>query len=624
MRVARIGPVRRRSVWWPLLVLGLCVRVRAASPAAQCNFQPEDSPGSCEVLSYSPCLDLVGPSTNYTHFPNLLGHATQEEASAVLDQTVNITEVLLEPDCNYFVCLLFFPVCSPGKFTQINPCRSFCTCVYDNCLQTLNSVNNWTWFDSLNCNQLPDSGSEICISPNDPCATPPSSTPSGAVSSCSDLTSTTSTSSPTHAPTSQTTVIPHVSTSVSASTPPPTHNSLLPNATDQSNTNCTGRLVPHPDTNFDGIHNCAESCAGALLTADQQSLAQIWIATWSLLCLVFSIVIFLTFLLVCKKIYLSPVTPIYYMAVAYAMISLVYVVSVAVGKGSLICDHDYSNELNETAIAVDGLKFPLCGAVFSLLYYSTLCSWSWWLVLSIQWVLSCWQLSPINLKWQVCSHVVAWGAPMVFLLSALSLGEVSGDAVMGTCWIKHGSELPFLIIPLLVVVVLCSVVIVICFGRIAYVQRHSKLKAGEIMADLQNTKTLMRIGIYSTLYMLAMGALLCSYSYDHWFRPQWEYWHVHCKGSVQNAVCSIAEGPRFSIFLVKFSASVAMGILAIFWIANKESYTGWKRVMCLCCDRSNSGSFNVEANTARQIEKEEGSQGRIQQHSRFHFRESSM
>lgn len=614
--IAKMFSLELCSVWSVVPLLLVLLSVRPVVPETNCMFAPGEQPCPCEELTYTPCLDVLNSSTTYqTTFPNLLQHGSQQEAIATLNQTANITDILhsMPKDCSRFICLLFFPVCTLGV-NPYHPCRELCTCVYEGCLRDLRSAHNWQWYDEIHCDPLVSNADGMrCSSfPDTSCSV---STPCTPPSSC--------TTSPTSA----------------ANTLPPVHSPSLPNATGQLDANCTGQLVPHPDNTsagFNGIHGCVESCSGAFLAKDQQSFVQGWIAVWSLLCLIFSTAVFLTFLLTCKKVRLSPSTPIYYLSLSYAFLSLVYIVTVAVGRDRIICNHDYTNEQNETALVTEGLKFPLCVTVFAFLYYATLCTWSWWLALSLQWAAACWLLGPLPPKYHVGSHLVGWGGPLVFLLSAVLSGNVSGDAILGMCWVRPGSELPFLVVPLLVVMVLNSAAILVCFGRIVYVQKHGKLDNDDsnglstttTTTNVVNTRSLMRIGLYSTVYLLAAGTLLCCYSYDHWFRPQWEYWYVHCRDDLAwGPVCSSVEGPRFPLFLVKFFASIAMGMVSLVWIANKSCYSAWRRVLCSRWGRQWRGgmSFNVEADAAvGQVKEEQELPDHLRPTSQFTFRESSI
>lgn len=306
----------------------------------------------------------------------------------------------------------------------------------------------------------------------------------------------------------------------------------------------------------------------------------IWIAAWSLITLFVSAVIFLTCILNFKNIP-SLEVPIYYIALCYAISALCYTLSVAIGSSSLICDSEFTNQFNESAIVVDGLSRPLCVSLFGLLYYFTACTWSWWAVLCVEWLLCSLRFANVSNRWKPCLHFAAWGLPLPFLVVAISLKHVSGDAVLHTCWIKKHQELPYLIVPLSLCLLWCSIIIIVCFARVMKLQKFTKHKTrGDVVKQIEH-QTLVRVGLYCTVYMLPMGTLLCVYFYEYWFRKQWELDYLRCS-VLRLSDCANQTVPLLPLFLTKVTASLLMGIVSVFWVFKGSTLAAWKMVCCFC------------------------------------------
>ena len=518
----------------PLLGLGL-----------QCNYgpDPESENVRCQLVDYMPCRNVNFNVTrfNATLFPNpLFPHLTREEIKQSLSRprTFNSScSEYLEP----FICGTAFPICLDGLFSNIGPCRKLCTAVRESC-----GPEVLRWLGLASCDVFPITGGP-CIIWNSSCSmeTPGGDRDTGDV--------------------------------VDGTSSGP-----------RGRTNCTGRLTPLSDNtpstrdaSFAGIKQCTEPCQGVYFDKKQQNLILIWVTCWSLLALFVSAVMFLTYVLNFKKIP-SLEAPIYYIALCYAISALCYTLSVAIGGKSLICDSEFTNQFNETATVVDGLRIPLCVSIFGLIYYCTLCTWCWWAILSIQWLLCSWKCVPVDNWLKLCFHIAAWSLPLPFVIAAIAQKHVSGDPISQTCWIAKQQEIPYLIVPLLTCLVLCSIIIIVCFARVVNLQKYSlRRKSSESNSQTVEHQTLVRVGVYLTVYMLPMGVLLCTYFYEYWFRHQWEVDYLQCS-VLQSTNCLNRTVPILPLFLAKTTASLVMGILSLLWAIKRTSAEAWKKVCCFC------------------------------------------
>lgn len=504
-------------------------------PVSGCIFQPDTSSNVvCDSETHEFCKDI---GFNTTSFPNVFGHSSYDEAAVFFEGTRAILTLNCSRYAPELLCASVFPLCSPGQFEKVQPCRQFCWSVRETCAS---AHAHFSWPESLDCEQFPAFGDDICIweTENGDC---PEGSPPGVVI-------------PTHI----------------APTPPPL-----------AATNCSHHLVPldvSSSAAFGGVEHCTESCDGVFFDDYHQNFMLIWTAAWSLLTMLISVLIFLTYILNFKHIS-SLEAPIHYISLCFAVVGLVYTVSIAVGRGTLICDEEFTNEFNESALVMEGRSFPLCVTAFSLLYYFTLCTWSWWGVLSIQWFVCTFKEKLLNVKLKVFLHVIAWGVPLIFLSVALALDVVSGDPILNTCWIEKRYEIPFLLVPLLIPLVVCSVVIVVCFAQVIRSHRQRSRNKQQLSGTSHNQPpALASVGTYCAAFMLPAGLLLCVYFYEYWYQSEWERGFLRCAASLGE--CSSSLKPLFPIFLLKLAASLAMGVFAAFWVVRRSSLVAWKHACC--------------------------------------------
>ena len=72
-----------------------------------------------------------------------------------------------------------------------------------------------------------------------------------------------------------------------------------------------------------------------------------------------------------------------------------------------------------------------------ILYFATMSSSIWWLVLCVNWFLSAvlkWSGEAIEAQSQYF-HIVSWSVPAVATISVLALGKIEGDPLSGICFV---------------------------------------------------------------------------------------------------------------------------------------------------------------------------------------------
>ena len=555
----------RRTLWLLLAYFSLASLVTAlgCSERQQTRFRPNTDAPTCEPAEPGKDLCPFSSSGSWnTSYPNVFNHTSHKMAYQFLNLHRNL---FLQEPCSehlsHFLCYAVFPLCYSG-FHRVEPCQEMCVAVRENCTPEL-VKNGMEWPQELDCNKFPTHGSSICVW-------------NGNTNNCN-----TGTSKPPAAVIS------------------PSHASVKSPVTRKSLANCTGHLVPYPNRShaqYGGINNCDERCHGVYLTPQEEDFNTVWIAIWSLPCLLVSIITILTWVINYKAIK-SPESLVYYISLCYSFIALSYTISIAVGEESIICDSAIKNSLNESALVVNGLHFPVCIALFSITYFFTLASWIWWALLNVEWLVCSVKSRTIGIKWRICSQLVGWGVPLVFLLIALGTESVGGNTFLRTCWIRKNREVVYVIAPLLTVIVFSCVVILIAFTRVTKLQRVFK-DADLDREQVEHITTLIQVSLYCTVYLVPMGVLVCCYWYEYCFREQWEHSYINCLHNP--STCSSSVKPNFSIIKMKLTVSLIMGVLSGVWTFRKSSTRAWRKVCCICCSPGQQGSES-ELQTVRQI-----------------------
>jgi len=122
---------------------------------------PTNKQKVCEPLTLPLCQGL---SYNTTMFPNILNHASQEEAALEVHQFAPLVVVGCSKDLAFFLCSVYAPVCTVLN-TPVPPCRSLCNSAKHGCEALMNRFS-FTWPESWSCDRFPKLGDAICIGKN--------------------------------------------------------------------------------------------------------------------------------------------------------------------------------------------------------------------------------------------------------------------------------------------------------------------------------------------------------------------------------------------------------------------------------------------------------------------------
>ena len=101
----------------PVLLLSLC------SPPFTIAFREKD--GRCERITIPMCADM---RYNLTRMPNLVGHRTQKDAAAQVQEFIPLVQLGCSRLLKFFLCSLYAPMCTEqvDETLVIPACRSMC------------------------------------------------------------------------------------------------------------------------------------------------------------------------------------------------------------------------------------------------------------------------------------------------------------------------------------------------------------------------------------------------------------------------------------------------------------------------------------------------------------------
>jgi len=352
--------------------------------------------------------------------------------------------------------------------------------------------------------------------------------------------------------------------------------------------------------NFLGLDNCGPPCKDHFWSNDDIRLSRKWILGWGIMCLISTLFTVCTYLIDRDR-FRYPERPIVFLAACYLIISIVYItgyfmdfeVSCTKNLQQMNANLDYFST-NPTLIVVMGTKNQACTVLFMILYFSTMASSIWWLVLCVSWFLAAvlkWSGEAIENQSQYF-HLVAWALPAVATISVLALGRIEGDPLSGICFVGQydtQSLQIFLMWPQLVF--LCIGFIFLMIGYLSMYRIRVQVKSNDPGQHEGIEKLMLKIGIFSSLYLIPASVLLGCYFYLYQYNEVWNNtWledHCNYKNSDYGFSCScdikkkVAEvgkrSPNFTFFMLKYFMSLIVGVTCGFWIWSDKTLQSWKR-----------------------------------------------
>lgn len=497
----------------------------------------------CEPVTIPLCRGL---RYNTTIYPNLLKHRTQEEAGLEVHQFYPLVRIACSNDLAFFLCSVYAPPCTIMEI-PLPPCRHLCESARDGC-EKLMAKFGFTWPESLSCRNFPMFGDEMCIGTN----------------ITKDL-----------------------------------------NPTDQENTNQTTvsldkskmryicpdeQQMNNDQYTFHGEKRCASPCKNVFFTKAERKIAQMWTGIWAILCALSTLFTVLTFLIDMRR-FRYPERPIIFLSGCYFMVSLAFIAGFVAGD-KIACNNPLKPGYGKTL--VQGTKHEGCTVVFMMLYFFSMASSIWWVILTVTWFLAAglkWGQEAIEANSQFF-HLAAWAIPAVKTIAILLMTKVDGDELSGVCYVgvsDVNALRGYVLAPLFVYFIVGATFLLA--GFVSLFRVRSVLKDDYSKRE-KIEKLMIRIGVFSILYtvpaIVVIGCLVYEQSNrELWDNSWFEAWkrQKECleitKGINEDANCPAYPipyiKPDFTVFMVKYLMFLIVGITSGFWIWSSKTLSSWKK-----------------------------------------------
>lgn len=476
---------------------------------------------TCEPIRVHRCLEM---SYNMTFFPNMMEHYDQDIAASQMEPFMPLTKLQCSPYVHHFVCFAFYPPCNEDNKVG-GPCREECKTVMSDCAEYIR-IFDITWPPELQCDKLPSCrflGADSLL---------PATTPTKPSAAKRDL------------------------------------GFWCP---------LQFKTKPGFGSSFIGAQDCAPPCSNMYFKPHDIDFAKSFIGVCSIICLGATLFTFFTFLIDVKR-FRYPERPIIFYAVCYSFVSLIYFIGFLLGNKAACTEPFHPTGMFTVVL---GSQSKGCTLLFMLLYFFTIAGVVWWVILTITWFLAAgpkWSCEAIEKK-AVWFHSAAWGIPGALTVMLLALNKVEGDNISGVCFVglyDLDALRYFVLAPLCVGVLVGLFLIlagIVSLNHVRQVIQHDERNQEKLK------KFMIRIGVFSCLYLVPLVTLLGCYTFEQSHRSNWEatWLRENCqKYSIPCPSKDIEpERPDLTLFLVKYLMTLVVGISAVFWVSSKKTCSEW-------------------------------------------------
>ncbi|XP_078485828.1 frizzled receptor [Ciona intestinalis] len=466
-------------------------------------FDEDDN--RCEPIQIKMCQGL---GYNATRMPNRHGQYRQTEAGIEL----NSYQVLLQYNCSselpIFLCAAFLPMCEPGLERTIGPCEGMCLSIKKLCLPALKSFG-YPWPEILNCSNFPKDNKKDMM-----CMTG------------------------TH---------PHVKDEQPLIRPPKIKRSYCkqPQISLQSNEGCGWRC---------GYQQ-------GMFSTEDKEFADLWMGVCSGVCFISTVFTVLTFLIDASR-FRYPERPIILIAMCYNIYSISYILRLLVGRNNISCQRNTEGEM---FLIKEGLGNTGCTVVFLLSYFFGMASYLWWVILTLTWFLAAgmkWSHEAIE-RHSSYFHLVAWSIPSIKIVIILILRHVDGDELTGMCYVGNqdmNALTGFVLAPLFTYLVIGTSFLLAGFFSLFRIKSYME-KEGSKTDKLE--RLMVKIGVFSVLYIVPASIVIGCYFYEHAVRRLW----------AQNRNVT----PSATIYFLRILMQLVIGVFTGFWVWSKKSMQSWRQ-----------------------------------------------
>uniref|UniRef100_A0A914CWY9 Frizzled-4 n=1 Tax=Acrobeloides nanus TaxID=290746 RepID=A0A914CWY9_9BILA len=359
---------------------------------------------NCQRITTAQCQ---GIGYNETKFPNFVGDEQPETAAEVFSTFEPLISVKCSPHLRFFLCSVYFPMCTEKVPDPIGPCRPLCERVRDDCIPVLKDFS-YPWPDALECSKFPQNNNDHQM-----CMPGPLSDENEVETKTQSSNEQTSNQEPENL--YEIDPRKYVLSGARCSLP-----SLV-------YINRTAQCVPKCNSSKGYNINDISSARDALI------IASIISAGLTFVCLLFSCVRQMPVPFMRKPIEKS----LFFCTLCFAFSSAVYLFSLF-EKDRVAC-MDYNGH---SLFVVPGVQHVPCTLLATLLYYFGTAGRLWWLILCCSWR---WCLkdhtNSESEHFIFRSHVFAWATPLVIITLALMAQSIHADPLANLCMVGGSSRI---------------------------------------------------------------------------------------------------------------------------------------------------------------------------------------
>ncbi|XP_033100418.1 frizzled-4-like [Anneissia japonica] len=518
-----MGKTCSQIMWRFLLFFIIFIHVSEMGAQHVNDLFFEPKPKRCMPIEIEMCKGL---GYNLTSMPNLVGHELQQDAGLTLQTFTPLIQYGCSSLLQFFLCSVHVPMCTEKLDKPIGACAPMCERVKRKCEPVLNEFG-FPWPASLNCSRFPKKNIEGHL-----CMPGPEETEEDKLD------------------------------------PPIRHRPIggprngilvtLPGAVDMET--CSHKHDPQKWIYVKKYNDCSLRCdQDFLFTESQKDFARLWMAIWSCLCFISTLVTVLTFMIDPSR-FRYPERPIIFLAICYFMCSIAYIVRLVAGREAIACDEENGVKF----LILKELENTGCAITFLLLYFFGMASSLWWVILTLTWFLAA------GLKWgheaiemhSSYFHFGAWGIPAIKTIVILVMRVVDADELTGMCYVgNHNSEAltGFVIAPLFTY--LATGTLFLLTGFVSLFKIRSVMKNDGTKTD-KLERLMVKIGVFSVLYTVPATIVIACSFYERAYYDEW--------------MDGISK-PNIEFFILKIFMCVVVGITSGMWIWSTKTLISWTR-----------------------------------------------
>ncbi|CAH8490522.1 unnamed protein product [Schistosoma margrebowiei] len=368
--------------------------------------------------------------------------------------------------------------------------------------------------------------------------------------------------------------------------------------------------------------NCIPSCYYPTFNnPSDKTFIIYWLSLWSILCILSTLITIITFMIDLKR-FQYPERSIIYISICYFMISIGYIIRIFIGHEFIAC--------NGLMLRINTTGPIQCSIVFLLTYIFSMASFIWWIILTLTWFLAAglkWSTEAIA-KYSQIYHFFAWFIPGTKSIIILILSAIDGDPISGLCTVGSINLYYlriFILIPMCIYLSLGTIFLFAGFIALFKIRNEIKCQIHSHLKTDKLEKLMIRIGIFSVLYIVPVTIVIACYCYELYYRDLWnkgyncpcitlpymkdlthqnlldqlrslimnhDHDHHHTL-SFNDQMIESKHGftlhfnppsylnvqPEYAVFMLKYFMSLVIGITSGFWIWSSKTVNSWQ--LCL-------------------------------------------